>query len=325
MTYLRNLIIKLFWFCIGFYGFVVTLYTVLKVTIGERFMIIGLLNNGGHLLWASTIILMIPAIIFRRFRVMTMMLIPTLAFTINYLPMYFSRTATPPPNAQSLKVMTYNINLAPSSPHQIAEDIKRVDADIVAIQELTHFVAEIFEQELADQYPYRAFHPVNSFHGQGVMSKYPIISDEYWHIYLGHQRVGIDINGMEVTLYSVHPVHHLVRSRNFDIRYRTEEVNVFLDKAAQDTTPILIMGDMNMTDQSGDYQRITQTYHDSYREVGYGMGTTFPENKELLPPLVRIDYVFHSDEFTALEANVLRSSGGSDHRPLVVKLALEKN
>ena len=41
-----------------------------------------------------------------------------------------------------------------------------------------------------------------------------------------------------------------------------------------------------------------------------------------LPPLARIDYVFHNDSFQALAAHVLASSGGSDHRPLLAKLEL---
>jgi len=53
------------------------------------------------------------------------------------------------------------------------------------------------------------------------------------------------------------------------------------------------------------------------------MATTFPRHIPCSPSLVRIDYVFHSDKFTAINADVLRSTGGSDHRPLVVTLALD--
>lgn len=314
---------KLWWLLIQLYGIYVTLYTVLQVTIGEQFIIIAWLNNVSYLLWAGAIILVIPAIIFRRPHIILLMIIPILVFSINYLPMYFTREVKPPWDTEYLTLLTYNINLAPPNMVGIAQDIRTIDADIVAIQELTPDAVTVFEAELAEQYPYRAFHPVDSFYGQGVMSKYPIIGDEFWKIYLGHQRTQIDINGQVIRLYNVHPIHHILPFWGFDVSRRTDEVNFFLEKASHETIPILIAGDFNMTDQSADYQRVTASYHDSYKQVGYGMGTTFPAHIPFLPSLLRIDYVFHSSEFITLRADVLRSTGGSDHRPLVVQLALD--
>lgn len=321
---LQKFIIGLFWLSITLYGLGVTLYTILQFTIGERFIVVTWLNNGAYLLWAGAIVLLVPCIIFRRFRILLLMLIPTLAFTINYLPMYISREVNPPTDAEILTIMTYNINVRPRDLNKIADDIWQADADIVAIQELTPQSAEVFERQLSTLYPYRALHPINGFSGQAILSKYPIIADEFWTIYLGHQRAVIDVDGTEVTLYNVHPIHHVLPFWGFDTSLRTEEINVFMEDAIQDTTPVIIMGDFNMTDQSSDYQRVTEYFYDSYRRVGYGMGTTFPAHIRFLPTLVRIDYVFHSYDFTPLKADVLRTTGGSDHRPLVVELALSR-
>lgn len=317
------IIIKFLWAIVGLYGVGVTVYTVLQFTIGERFVVVAWLNNGAYLLWAGAIVLIVPSILFRKYHILALMIIPALAFTINYLPMYLPRTVTPPPNTKQLKLLTYNINLAPANIVGIANDIWRVDADIVAIQELTFHSADILEDRFAEHYPYRAFHPVDGFSGQGILSKYPIVYDDYWAIHLGHQHVQLDIDGEIVNVFNVHPVHHISPTGGLDVSRRIEEVDVILDKAKQSNAPTLIMGDFNMTDQSADYQRLTETYHDSYRKVGYGMGTTFPGHIPFSPTLVRIDYVFHSDKFTAINADVLRSTGGSDHRPLVVTLALD--
>ncbi len=323
MKNLLSKIIKFFWALVALYGLGITIYTLLQFTIGEDFIIVAWMNNGAYLLWAGAIVLLVPSILFLKQGMIALMIVPTFAFTINYLPMYIPREVDPPSNTQSLTTLTYNINIAPSDITHIADDIRHIDADIVAIQELTLDTVTMLEAQLSDLYPYRALHPVNGFHGQGILSKYPIIDDEFWSIYLGHQRAEIDINGEVITVFNVHPVHHILPFWGFDISPRTEEVDFFLNKAQQDNTPTLIMGDLNMTDQSADYQRITETYHDSYRQVGYGMGTTFPGHIPFLPSLVRIDYVFHSDEFTAINADVLRSTGGSDHRPLVVTFAFD--
>ena len=99
----------------------------------------------------------------------------------------------------------------------------------------------------------------------------------------------------------------------------------------------MIVGDFNMTDQSDDYWRIAARYRDTYREVGWGMGFTFPDFSmvraipgrlsmlNFIRPMARIDYVFHNDDFQAVEAHVWPSSGGSDHRPLYAVLALTSN
>jgi endonuclease/exonuclease/phosphatase (EEP) superfamily protein YafD len=59
--------------------------------------------------------------------------------------------------------------------------------------------------------------------------------------------------------------------------------------------------------------------NDAFAEIGSGMGFTF---EELNIPVARIDYVFHTDDFRAVEARVLEDTAGSDHRPLFVTLAL---
>ena len=135
-----------------------------------------------------------------------------------------------------------------------------------------------------------------------------------------------------VVVYNLHPVQPLVRD---GFAKRAEELTVGLERAALDTEPLILVGDFNMSDQSEDYRRVAAFYTDTYREVGWGMGFTFPDftYAEAVPnvlpavsmpvrPLVRLDYIFHDEAFQALEARVLPSSGGSDHRPLFARLAL---
>ena len=203
MKTLQNRITKLIWLLILSYGIVVTVYTVLQLTIGERFIVITWLNNGAYLLWAGAIVLIVPSIVFRRWRILGWMLIPAIVFTLNYLPMYLPKHIQPTDDAQLLTVLTYNINYAPPDLNAIAEDIRIINADVVAIQELTPHAVDMFESRLSQLYPYRAFHPVDSFYGQGVMSKHPITDDEYWKIYLGHQRVELDVNGTSIAVYNV--------------------------------------------------------------------------------------------------------------------------
>jgi len=93
-------------------------------------------------------------------------------------------------------------------------------------------------------------------------------------------------------------------------------------------------GDFNMSDLSEAYQIVASQMTDSYRVAGFGMGFTHPEfvqgnsygqvfpNDFPIPHLVRLDYVFYSQGIHATEAKVWHESGGSDHRPVFVRLSL---
>ena len=115
------------------------------------------------------------------------------------------------------------------------------------------------------------------------------------------------------------------------MRPRAQQIAAMLALAALDSGPILLIGDFNTTDMDENYRRITANFADTFREVGWGMGFTNPDwqhdnprrGVSFMPMYQRIDYVFHNQFFTPVEARVWSSSGGSDHRPLYALLALK--
>lgn len=146
----------------------------------------------------------------------------------------------------------------------------------------------------------------------------------------------IDVRGTPLIVYNLHPTHPGMTGEGFfRPAYRRREIEELLARAAKEKEPVILAGDFNMTDLTEDYGRIAAQYHDAYRQVGWGMGFTFPDqrypnalsgapfNRELpFPPWMRLDYVFYSAPLRAAEAHVWPDSGGSDHRPLWVRLAL---
>jgi endonuclease/exonuclease/phosphatase (EEP) superfamily protein YafD len=88
------------------------------------------------------------------------------------------------------------------------------------------------------------------------------------------------------------------------------------------------MGDFNITDMSQVYRVLTGAgLKDTFREVGWGFGLTWPGRiqppNEWFTPLVRLDYIWHTDEFHA-ESSWVGSHTASDHLPLIADFVYER-
>ncbi len=323
------------------YSLIISVMLLTRKRLTENFKVIAYFNSFAQMSMLPTLILL-PINLLLRPWLVWFQVIPVASFIASYGRLFVSRPAPAVADASStLKVMTFNIQGAKQSLDQITEILCTSDADIISIQELSYAAAEHFKIVLGEKYPHQAVYTAQrASRGQGVLSRYPITAETYWrndHIALealGHLRVEIDFGGTPITLYNTHPLHPGIADDGFDTLPRGVEIDMVLEKAANDTGAVLLMGDFNMTDQNEDYQRITARYGDSFREVGSGMGFTFPDLSgfESLPsywPLpvrpvlfLRLDYVFHDKAFRTMSARVWPTSGGSDHRPVWVELAL---
>ena len=87
--------------------------------------------------------------------------------------------------------------------------------------------------------------------------------------------------------------------------------------------PVVIAGDFNTTALTTPYRELTDVLRNAFDDVGRGFGFTFPTPARrigLLGPLVRIDHVFASNEFTFVDAKVLKvHTKIADHYPISVR------
>jgi vancomycin resistance protein VanJ len=309
---------------------------------------IAFLNSFLHLLLAPSLVLMPLMVLFGRWRAAIRLFNPLMYFWGFYGGMITRQfRAEIPEQAETemvFSVLSYNIHAEEQDLRPMADVIRAADADVVALQEVSFAAASCFAAEFADKYPYQANHP-NEYAsaGQAVLSKFPIRTNKYWRHEdipnaLGHQRIELEIGAHQIVMYNVHPVHPGMVGARFDAKPRAIEVGALVKMAKAEALPVIIAGDMNLTDQSDDYARLASRYSDTFREVGRGMGFSFPDWRApksrsdvsasrflfFLPPFMRLDYVFHDQSFRALEAKVGDNSAGSDHRPLFVRLAVKK-
>lgn len=323
--FIRRVFVSFFVAMTGAYGLSISGFLVLRAMVGESLSLIGLVNSYVHLLLIPATLLLPLSLLLRKPRLALTQAAPALAFLTAYGALFLPRATSTPADAPRFTILTYNLNKENLSVEAVETIIRASGADVVALQELNPPMAEALTTRLVDLYLYSAMHPQADYSGQGVLSRYPLSGDMYWQDNLGHQRVQVDWTTTSIVIYNAHPSHPL-GGFWYDGRIRRRAIADVLNRASRESLPVVLAGDFNMTDQSADYGRVTASLVDSYREIGQGLGFTFPEFKNtglgvnILPPLARIDYVFHDAHFAALDAQVVAEAGGSDHHPLRVVL-----
>ncbi len=320
------------------YGLGTALFLALDLAAGEELPIIGLFNTMLPALLLPAIALAIAWLAARRWKLALLMAPAMLALLSGYGRLFVPRP-NPAPTAPQVSVLTFNLHAERVALMPMVAVIRAANADIVALQELSPEAAATFRAQIGDLYPYQALHlhPNNPVMGQGVLSKHPLRDSVYWQVAMWHQRVLVTVGDIDIALYNVHPHIPFARRPNglaFDATHRGQDIADILARAGGEGMPVILAGDFNMTDRCAHYRWVTQNYRDAFREVGRGFGFTFPDFSSPtalprglprvalpLPLLTRIDYVFYSAHFQAADALVWPSAGGSDHRPVLARLA----
>jgi endonuclease/exonuclease/phosphatase (EEP) superfamily protein YafD len=236
----------------------------------------------------------------------------------------------------SLRIMTYNLLGASDRPGAVLDTIRKVNPDVISLEELNEDVAAMLARRLATEYPYQHLDLTGGLAGSGLISRYPFatldvsIEDSHW--VSPPLVVRLDVDGREITYVRFHatsrPQYHEQRER------QASKLAAF---AASHEGPLVMAGDLNATSTNRAYSLIADELKDAWKERGHGFGNTFPgASRQDVPGsarfelfgvsvpkwLVRIDYVFHSRDLKTIAARTGPFDGSSDHRPVVVDLAL---
>ncbi len=254
-------------------------------------------------------------------------------FLLVYGPRFVPRLpGAPASTGKALTVMTFNLGPNRSQPAQLVSAIRAAGADVVAVQELFPAAGNALQDGLADRYPFTILPPAPG--STGLLSRCPIIQHE-WFRPAGFGRTALratlDVDGTPWTVFVVHPLPpHLSRCGTCRLPYRVDDgererqVEDIAGRAAAVAGPVLIVGDLNMSEQSRAYDILAGRFGDAFREGGWGLGLTFPNGLQVgqlwVPlPFVRIDYIFHSADLRAAGSYV-GCRGSSDHCYLVALL-----
>jgi len=282
-------------------------------------------------LFIPLVVLWVIALSLRKRVATFLLIIPIPIFFILYAELYLPRLAVQT-TGNPITVMTYNVWGGNTQFDQIITEIETAGPDLLSIHEFSPPIVTGLEVSLAEIYPYYRIHS-----DVGFFSRYPIIQSLAFRmggIYNipgpWAQHLVVDIGGVEVNVFNVHPPSPPLQGKpilglplRLPTNFRTEgfeiAVRELLWRMEQVKGPILVIGDLNFTDQEHEYKLLTHTLEDAHRESGWGMGFSFARFPSNGFALWRIDYVLYSPEFVALNTQ-LGNFNGSDHLPVITEL-----
>src|SRR3954469_18259988 len=191
-----------------------------------------------------------------------------------------------------ITLLSWNMEMESKPGPQAARGIADIDADVVALQELTPEYGAAIEADakLKARYPYRILDSQPGPEGLGILSKLPLVvrSDDAGPRIL---RAGLLLpDGRTVEMFDVHPRRPLYRNVGpvpiaLDTRDRDDDVEAVATAVAslKDPNAALVVGDLNgnwTEPRLGPLRKLTA---DAHEEAGSGPGFTWrPDPLEFL-------------------------------------------
>src|SRR5438309_6715459 len=101
--------------------------------------------------------------------------------------------------------MTYNVGNGLASARLLGELLRQEAPDVVGLQELALSQAQQLAEDMASIYPYQVLVP-SGFGGKGLLSRYPVVSQEQLALYSDRQdlRALIDVGAAALTIMVAH-------------------------------------------------------------------------------------------------------------------------
>ncbi|MBI1279851.1 MAG: hypothetical protein GC179_17115 [Anaerolineaceae bacterium] len=330
------------------YLILMIVYLVLRFTIQDRHWIMSEINSFAPLLFIPLPILSLVSIWVRSRRALLYLLPIVILVAIWIGPRFLPKNRIT--QAIPLRVMSNNVSHFNIDPERVARLALAENPDIIFLQEVQLSDQEQALKPLDDAYPYQTRQQDEMRTGMYsavniTYSRFPfVISKEIDPHIPGMPtlyRNVIEFRGQRVALYNIHLlspggagrwtnltnnyfVHYAL---GFDDATRNSQIDALLAYLATEPYPYIVAGDFNTSDFSMTYTQIAARMQDSFAEAGVGLGSSWPAARAFgwpafIPPIIRIDYIWHSAGLQAVNA-WKGDFDGSDHLPMFADLALK--
>jgi vancomycin resistance protein VanJ len=301
-------------------------FFLFRLLSGDQFLWVRIINY--FLPWAGVLAgaCLAAAVVSKKAKLSAALGVPFLMVGVIYAPLFLNCKANAAGSGNILTVMSFNIWSNNQRMDACADVILKENPDILLLQEITPDQMSVLWTRLSQQEWVLSHDAATQ---QAIISRYPIGRSEFFFWKNRSQKAVIETPHGPVTVINVHAYKH-----GWQERHRLMQTILDEDVVAVDG-PLILGGDFNTTDQSETFRMIRRHLTNAHDAAGCGFGFTFPTTSRFfsfrrlgplpkfpVPPLIRIDHIFHNSHFTSLRARTLKDSGGSDHRPVVAVLGL---
>jgi vancomycin resistance protein VanJ len=306
------------------FALMLAVWNVTRLYPGDRWLPVRLGNYFAPWLFMALAPALVVALLARRPWLQRLVLLLGLVFLVRYWPSLSPRLSPlrAEGNAFELRVMTLNVTYDNRNMADVAGLVWAEAPDIVAVQELSEELAVFLRAELGSDYPYFVY-DVGAGFPRGVFSRYRLTPQSVPLAAAPTQRICVETPRGTVTVWNLHPPPAVHQSG-----WQTQKriLTAVAEEIIKETGPLIVMGDLNTTDQAQNYHLVAEHLTDVHQAVGRGFGFTFPHigwyarDHLLLRPVVRIDHILVSYHFWPRSIHVAPPVKGSDHRPVLATL-----
>lgn len=221
-----------------------------------------------------------------------------------------------PSAAGELRVLTANLQYGEASPDELVELVRRLDVDVVAVQELTTGAVDSLNRAgLEDLLPYEVLAPRPGPAGAGLYARYPMraLPEHAPSGSFAMPAAAVRLPSGPVGVTAVHPVPPV----SADAVRRWGRGLGSLPPAGGEG-PWILAGDFNATlDHAALREILAAGYQDAAAAVGQGFAPTWPVGLPLPP--VTIDHVLVERGCGVGDVSV-HDITGSDHRAVLAEV-----
>lgn len=341
----------LFSLLLGLYLLGVALYVLLRIFGVDEGWFLAFVHAYAPYLFAGVLVVLFLGLLMGTRRLVGFALLLLIAGGLWLVPRWFTpvditsqgvvmpEAVTPDEvGGELLKIVTFNVKPDNDNMDAVIDWLQAQEADVIFLQELNMLGGrEALLETMAETYP----HQVTSEARPGLvtLSRLQVTeASEFNLANIPQRRVVVRTPTRLVALYNVHlndPLQETPRIRNvplldlisrYDETRRNAQIAQLQALLDDELLPFIVAGDFNLSEYSLVYDDLNAQLGDAYRETTIGLGSTWPaaafeEFPGTLPPLLRLDYIWHNAEIVAHEVHI-GPQLGSDHLPLVGQMVI---
>lgn len=244
-----------------------------------------------------------------------------LGWTLEWLPRIEDGSASTP----LVRMLDANL-LAPRPSEALADEILAADADVLALQEVSHeWLALLDARGARERYPFRVAEPHTLDHdyfGIAILSRRPFVDARIEHLpgvdFCPIARADLEIDGRTVRVYSLHTGPPATAAWGAVWMQQMEWLDARFAEDVAQSDVLIAMGDFNMSPYSFGHRRLRALgLSEAHEAVGRGMAVTWP-NGMFPAPAMRLDHAYvHGAAIRSVRELPAHSS---DHSPILIEL-----